>query len=74
MTSAADTDPSPTDIRTDYLAQMRQKRLLNMILLLIFATLMVAGFYTADQRNAAWVLERLAAHPGFSRGRGWRSL
>ncbi|WP_028958379.1 phosphonate ABC transporter, permease protein PhnE [Sulfitobacter sp. 20_GPM-1509m] len=52
MTSAADTAPSPADIRTDYLAQMRQKRMLNMILLLIFATLMVAGFYTADQRNA----------------------
>ena len=52
MTSAADTDPSPADIRTDYLAQMRQKRMLNMILLLIFAALMVAGFYTADARNA----------------------
>ena len=52
MTSAADTDPSPADIRTDYLAQMRQKRMLNMILLMIFAALMVAGFYTADARNA----------------------
>ncbi len=40
------------DIRTEYVAAMRQKRVLNMLLLVIFVALMVAGFATADARNA----------------------
>lgn len=40
------------DIRESYVAAMRQKRVLNMLLLIIFVALMVAGFATADDRNA----------------------
>jgi phosphonate transport system permease protein len=39
-------------IQADYVAQMRQKRMLNFIILLIFAALMVAGFQTTNARNA----------------------
>lgn len=39
-------------IKADYVAHMRQKRLLNFVLLLVFATLLIAGFQTANARNA----------------------
>lgn len=40
------------DIQADYIAAMRHKRVLNFILLLLFVGLMVAGFQTAEARNA----------------------
>lgn len=40
------------DIRAQYMSQMRSKRIMNLILLIIFIALMVAGFQTADARNA----------------------
>ncbi len=43
---------SAGDIKTEYLAQMRSKRVMNLILLLVFAALMLAGFQTANDRNA----------------------
>lgn len=39
-------------LQASYVAQMRQKRIMNMILLIVFAALMIAGFQTADARNA----------------------
>ncbi|MEO0401055.1 MAG: phosphonate ABC transporter, permease protein PhnE [Pseudomonadota bacterium] len=40
------------DIKRTYLAQRRSKRVMNMILLIIFVALMLSGFQTADNRNA----------------------
>ena len=40
------------DIRGDYIALTRQKRLYSFILLMIFIALMVAGFSVAGERNA----------------------
>lgn len=39
-------------IQHDYITQMRHKRMMNLILLIIFAALMIGGFHTADARNA----------------------
>ncbi len=41
-----------SQIRVDYLAQTRRKRMYGGILLLLFVALMVGGFDLADQRNA----------------------
>ena len=41
-----------SQIRADYLAQTRRKRVYGGILLLLFVALMVGGFDLADQRNA----------------------
>ncbi len=38
--------------QTDYMAQVRAKRVMNLILVVIFIALMIAGFQTADSRNA----------------------
>ena len=41
-----------TDIRDDYLAQTRRKRLYGGLLVVIFVAMMVSGFRIADGRNA----------------------
>lgn len=43
---------SVTNMSAQYLAQAKTKRMLNFILLVVFLSLLVAGFYTADSRNA----------------------
>jgi len=50
---------SMVDTQADYVAQMRQKRVLNLILLLVFVALMCAGFQTANARNAGGFIEGL---------------
>lgn len=35
-----------------YLEQIKKKRLMNFIMLVVFLALLMSGFYTADQRNA----------------------
>ncbi|WP_298919599.1 phosphonate ABC transporter, permease protein PhnE [uncultured Roseobacter sp.] len=40
------------EIQANYLAAMRQKRLLSGILLIVFVSLLLAGFQTANARNA----------------------
>ncbi|MBR9842291.1 MAG: phosphonate ABC transporter, permease protein PhnE [Rhodobacteraceae bacterium] len=40
------------DMRTDYMALVRRKRLMDGIILIIFVALMVSGFMVADDRNA----------------------
>lgn len=39
-------------VGTAYLAQIKKKRLMNSIMLVVFLALLVSGFYTADSRNA----------------------
>ena len=39
-------------ITADYLAHTRQKRVMNMILLVVFVALLIGGFGTANARNA----------------------
>lgn len=40
------------DLSAAYLAQIKAKRLMNFIMLVLFLALLGAGFYTADSRNA----------------------
>jgi len=40
------------DIQANYLAQVRSKRIMNTILLIVFVALMAGGFATANDRNA----------------------
>jgi len=48
------TDPTRNvdDIRAEYLALTRRKRSYDTIILVLFIAIMVAGFHTADDRNA----------------------
>lgn len=39
-------------IKDSYLAQARSKRLMNLILIVVFVVMLVSGFNTADHRNA----------------------
>ena len=43
---------SVLDIRADYMAQVRRKRMMDGIILVVFIALMVTGFMIADDRNA----------------------
>jgi phosphonate transport system permease protein len=43
-----------------YLAQMKAKRLMNFIILIVFLALFMSGFATAESRNAGGFLEGLA--------------
>ncbi|MFY0619725.1 phosphonate ABC transporter, permease protein PhnE [Shimia sp.] len=40
------------NIRADYMAQVRRKRMMDGIIIVVFIALMVAGFMIADDRNA----------------------
>ncbi|KEJ87886.1 phosphonate ABC transporter, permease protein PhnE [Sulfitobacter donghicola] len=52
MTDISETAPKMPDIRQQYMSQMRSKRIMNMILLVLFFGLLISGFRTADDRNA----------------------
>ena len=52
MTDIAGSATRVADIQAAYLAQARSKRVMNLILIVIFAALLIAGFRTADRRNA----------------------
>lgn len=52
MTDLTAGSPSVAQIRDDYSAQVQRKRVYGGILLILFISLMVAGFRTADARNA----------------------
>lgn len=47
------------DIRADYMAQVRRKRMMDGIILIVFVALMVTGFMVADDRNAGGFWEGL---------------
>ncbi|MFT7596679.1 MAG: phosphonate transport system permease protein, partial [Paracoccaceae bacterium] len=40
------------DLQSEYMAQVRHKRILNLILVLVFLAMMLTGFRVANQRNA----------------------
>ncbi len=50
---------SVVDIRADYMAQVRRKRMMDGIILVVFIALMVTGFMIADDRNAGGFWEGL---------------
>lgn len=52
VTATATETVTRDSITQSYMAQMRSKRLMNLLLLVIFIALMLAGFRTADNRNA----------------------
>lgn len=52
MTERSNGVANAQDIQTQYMSQVRSKRIMNMILLVIFFVLLVTGFRTADSRNA----------------------
>ncbi len=52
MTERSNGVANAQDIQTQYMSQVRSKRLMNMILLVLFFVLLVTGFRTADSRNA----------------------
>ncbi|SPJ29097.1 phosphonate ABC transporter, permease protein PhnE [Falsiruegeria mediterranea] len=52
MTDLSAGSPSVADIRDDYSALVQRKRVYGGILLILFISLMAAGFRTADTRNA----------------------
>ena len=60
--TAAESGHSAQDIRTEYFALTRRKRLYSGIILAIFVALMVAGFNTADRANAGSFID------------GWRNV
>lgn len=52
MTERSNGVANAQDIQTQYMSQVRSKRIMNMILLVLFFVLLVTGFRTADSRNA----------------------
>jgi phosphonate transport system permease protein len=52
MTDLTASAQSVDDVRDDYVAMTRRKRVYGGILLILFVALMAAGFRTADRRNA----------------------
>lgn len=52
MTDIAGSPSRAPDIRESYLAQTRSKRVMNLVLLVIFVALLAGGFRVADNRNA----------------------
>ena len=52
MVNQAETHANVTLLSAAYLAQIKAKRLMNFIMLILFFALLGAGFYTADSRNA----------------------
>jgi len=58
--SSGVTSHKARDIKSEYLAQARSKRLMNMLLLAIFIALLVMGFRTADARNAGGFFDGLS--------------
>ena len=52
--------PPARDIRESYLAEVRSKRLMSLVLGIVFLALLVGGFRTADGRNAGGFWDGLA--------------
>lgn len=52
MIDGAQSQGNVAHLSAQYLAQAKTKRMMNFILLVLFLSLLVAGFYTADSRNA----------------------
>ncbi|KAG1715098.1 Phosphonate transport system permease protein PhnE [Nymphon striatum] len=66
MTDIAGSPSRAPDIRESYLAQARSKRVMNLVLLVIFVALLAGGFRVADGSKRGRLLEWSAKHFGFS--------
>lgn len=77
MTDLSAGSPTVADIRDDYSAQVQRKRVYGGILLILFISLMVAGFRTADDRNAGSFADgwhRILDYPAEVLGEAWEKL
>lgn len=52
MADSSNTQATATDLSDAYLAQIKSKRLMNVIMLMLFIAMLASGFYVADSRNA----------------------
>ncbi len=52
LTGSCTGSRSAGDVRADYMAQVRRKRMMDGIILIVFIALMTTGFMIADDRNA----------------------
>ncbi|SOH94467.1 phosphonate transport system permease protein [Monaibacterium marinum] len=59
MADLTGTQGATDEIRAQYLAHARSKRVMNLILILLFVAMLGAGFVTADDRNAGGFFEGL---------------
>ena len=53
------TQQSVSDIQSHYMEMVQRRRLYGGLMLLIFVVMMVAGFYTVNERNAGGFWEGL---------------
>ena len=77
MTDLTADAPSVDRIREDYLAQTQRKRVYGGILLILFVSLMVAGFRTADSRNAGSFVDgwhRIFDYPAEVLSEAWTEM
>ncbi len=61
MTEIPESMTSAEEIQMRYISQVRSKRIMNMILLILFVVFLVAGFRTADTRNAGGFWDGLSS-------------
>lgn len=52
MAESSNTQATATGLSDAYLAQIKSKRLMNVIMLMLFIAMLASGFYVADSRNA----------------------
>ncbi len=52
MADSSNTQATATDLSDANLAQIKSKRLMNVIMLMLFIAMLASGFYVADSRNA----------------------
>lgn len=68
---------SVSQMQSEYMAQVRQKRLYSGIMVLIFVALMVSGFLVANDRNAGGFLDgfhRIFDFPAEVLGEAWEKI
>lgn len=77
MTDLSAGSPTVQQIRDDYSALVQRKRVYGGILLILFVSLMVAGFRTADARNAGSFVDgwhRILDYPHEVLGEAWEKV
>ncbi len=77
MTDLTAGPPSVAQIRADYSEMTRRKRVYGGILLILFVALMVAGFRTADSRNAGSFIDgwhRIFDYPSEVLAEAWEKI
>lgn len=77
MTDLTAGSPSVDQIRDDYTAMARRKRVYGGILLILFVAMMAAGFRTADDRNAGSFVDgwhRVLDYPAEVLSEAWEKI